>query len=206
MTITLRSAKGSPLTHAEADENIRDLDERTELGWRDNVVQVDVKHGDPNAPTLNVFRNGILAYTFFNGEMNEAFAYFHVDHDYALGTAMFPHLHWAVNTTAVGTVRWGVEYTIAKGHGQMAFAPTTTVYIEQATDGTAYKHYVAEVSVPDAIAGTYLEPDTLILVRFFRDGAHVNDTLDEDVFLFCVDLHYQANRQSTPNKSPSFYI
>lgn len=202
--ITLQEEKGAPLSHAEADENFRDLDGRTALGWRDNIVQLDVQYGNPDAPELNLFRDGIHAYNFFAGQMSEAFASFHVDHDYALGTALYPHIHWAINSNAVGTIRWGIEYTVAKGHGQMAFGPTTTVYVEQAADGTPYKHMVAEVSTPNAIPGLNIEPDTLILCRFFRDGAHANDTLEADAFVFCVDLHYQADRATTPFKSPNF--
>lgn len=205
MTITLRSQKGAPLTISEADGNVEDLDTRTKLGWRDNIVQLDVQPGNPDAPALNVFRDGIHAFNFFAGEMSEAFASFHIDHDYALGTALYPHIHWAVNTTETGTIRWGIEYTLAKGHGQMAFGPTTTVYVEQSSDGTQYKHYIAEVSDANAIPGTNIEPDTLILCRFFRDGAHPNDTLAADAFVFCVDLHYQADRAATPNKVPNFY-
>lgn len=205
MTITTRAGKGSPLSFNELDGNFTDLNARTALGWRDNVVQLNTQPGNPDAPALNIFRDGIHAYNFFAGELSEAFAAFHVDHDYAMGTALYPHIHWAVNTTAVGTIRWGIEYTLAKGHGQMAFGPTTTVYVEQTTDGTAYKHYVAEVSTTNAIPGTYVEPDTLILCRFFRDGAHENDTLAADAFVFVVDLHYQADKATTPNKAPNFF-
>jgi hypothetical protein len=204
MTITYYDGLGRLLTPAEVDGNFDDLDTRTALGWRDNIVQLDVQYANPDAPTLNVFRDGIHAYNFFSGQMSEAFASFHVDHDYAMGTALYPHLHWAIQSDATGTIRWGVEYTVAKGHGQMAFGPTTTVYIEQAADGTPYKHMIAEVSLADAIPGLNIEPDTLILCRFFRDGEHVNDTLDADAFVFCVDLHYQADRATTPYKSPNF--
>lgn len=204
MTITLRNTKGSPLSYSEADGNFADLDERTALGWRDNIVQLVPQVGNPEAPELNIFRDGIHAYNFAAGQNTEACAYFHIDHDYALGTALYPHVHWAITTTATGTIRWGVEYTIAKGHGQAAFGATTTVYVEQAADGTAYKHFVAEVSDANAIPGTGIEPDTLILCRFFRDGAHPNDTLNADAFVFCVDMHYQANRATTPFKAPNF--
>jgi hypothetical protein len=205
MTITTRAGKGAPLTFAEADENFSDLDTRTALGWRDNIVQLDVQVGNADAPTLNVFRDGIKAYTFFAGEMSEAFANFHIDHDYAPGTALYPHVHWAITSTETGTVRWGVEWTYAKGHGQMAFGPTQTVYVEQAADGVAYKHFVAEVSDANAIPGTGIETDGIIMCRFFRDGAHPNDTLNADVFVFCVDLHYQASQHTTPGKSPPFF-
>jgi len=46
--------------------------------------------------------------------------------------------------------------------------------------------------------------DTIIAVRVFRDGLNANDTLAEDVFGLCMDLHYQADHATTPNKSPPF--
>lgn len=205
MTITTRSAKGSPLSHAELDGNFTDLDTRTKVGWRDNIVQLDVQVGNPNAPVLNVFRGNVKAYNFTDGQMTEATASFHIDHDYKPGTALYPHVHWATTSTATGVVRWGIEWTYAKGHGQMAFGPTTTVYVEQSADGTAYKHYVAEVSDANAIPGTNIETDGIVLCRFFRDGDHVNDTLADDVFVFCVDLHYQCSQYATPNKAPNFF-
>ena len=48
MTITFRSVKGSALTYAEMDENIRDLDERiTGLTWEIKTTNFDAidKHG-----------------------------------------------------------------------------------------------------------------------------------------------------------------
>lgn len=204
MAIVTAAGKGAPLTPAEADANMTQFDERTRLGWRDNIVQLDVQVGNPDAPVLNIFRDGIHAYNFFAGELSEAHASFHIDHDYAPGTALYPHIHWAVNTAATGTVRWGIEWTYAKGHGQMAFGPTQTVYVEQAANGIAYTHFVAEVSDANAIPGTNIETDGILLCRFFRDGTHPNDTLDADVFVFCVDLHYQASQLTTPNKAPPF--
>lgn len=205
MTMTYYDGLGRLLTPAEVDGNFTQLDTKTKDGWRDNIVQLDVQVGNPDAPTLNVFRDGIKAYTFFDGELTEAFANFHIDHDYKLGTALYPHVHWAVAGTQTGTVRWGVEWTYAKGHGQAAFGATQTVYIEQSTDGTAYKHYIAEVSDLNAIPGTNIEPDGIVMCRFFRDGSHPNDTLEADVFVFCVDLHYQASQYATPNKAPNFF-
>lgn len=206
MTQLLTSSdKGSPLTPGEADANLDLLETRTGEGWRDNIVQLDVQQGNPDAPVLNVFRGNIKAYNFAAGQMTEAFASFHIDHDYMPGTALYPHIHWAITSTATGTVRWGIEYTYAKGHGQMAFGPTTTVYVEQAANGIAYTHFVAEVSDANAIPGTNVETDGIVLCRFFRDGAHVNDTLADDVFVFCVDLHYQCSQYATPNKAPDFF-
>lgn len=206
MTITRLADKGGvALTPSEADQNIGDLDARTRLGWRDNIVQFDVEVGNPNAPVLNIFRGNIKRYVFFAGELSEAGASWHIDHDYAMGTPLYLHVHWVCPTIATGTVRWGFEYTIAKGHQQAAFAEPTTVYVEQAANGTPYMHYVAEVSDANAIPGVGIEPDTVIVVRCFRDGGHPNDTLDADVFGICLDLHYLAAQHTTQNKSPDFF-
>ncbi len=207
MTILLAGTKGSPLSISEADGNIADLDGRTKLGWRDNIVEIKVDSSSPNAPTLGTVRGGILAWQFFANELTEAHSAFHIDHDYALGTKLYLHVHWVGTTTTVGTVRWGFEYTVAKGHQQQAFPTTTTVYVEQSTTGTAYTHMVGEVSEGNAIDGAALgiEPDTVILVRLFRDGAHVNDTLEETVFGIFLDLHYQADKATTPQKAPNFF-
>ncbi len=206
MTITTRAGKGSALSHSELDGNFSDLDTRTALGWRDNIVELKVDSSSPNAPTLEAFRGSILAWKFPPNELTEAHSAWHIDHDYALGTKLYVHVHWSPKTTNTGTVRWGFEYTVAKGHQQQAFPTTTTVYVEQAATGTAYLHYVGEVSESDAIDGAVLgiEPDTVILVRLFRDGAHVNDTFESDVFVSFIDLHYQANRATTPFKAPNF--
>lgn len=206
MTIVYREDQSSPLTWNELDGNFHDLADRTALGWRDNIVELKVDSSSPNAPTLEAFRGGILCWKFPPGEITEAHSAWHIDHDYAAGTKLYLHVHWAPKTADAGTVRWGFEYTVAKGHQQQAFPTTTTVYVEQASVGVAYMHYVGEVSEGNAIDGAALdiEPDTVVLVRLFRDGAHVNDTFPADVFVSFLDLHYLADHATTPNKAPPF--
>lgn len=204
MTITTLSGKGSTLSYGELDGNFEDLDYRTKLGWRDNVVQL-IPRGGPTEPPMQLFRDNIYFFAFSYLDMQEGFASFHIDHDYALGTKLYPHIHWSCAGTEVGTVRWGFEYSLAKGHQQAAFGASTTVYVEQTTDGTPYKHYIAEVPEPSAIPGLNVEPDTLIIMRVFRDATHVNDTLNANAYGICVDLHYQADKATTVNKAPNFY-
>lgn len=204
MSIVLRQEKGSELDFAEMDGNISTLDSRTKLGWRDNIVQM-VARGGITEPPFTEYKDGIHLMAFSPFDNMEAFGNFHIDHDYALNTPLYLHIHWTTNTSAIGNVRWGFEYTVAKGHQQMAFGPTTTVYVNQATDGTPYKHYIAEISDVDAIPGTNVEPDTLILCRVFRDAESALDTLDSAAFGICLDLHYQADKLTTINKRPNFY-
>jgi len=174
-------------------------------GWDDITADLSAgKAVGANAPTWATFRNGISAYEFSAGTMNELWITFHIKHDYADGTKVYPHIHWGVNTTtATGTVRWGMEYTVAKGHDQAAFPATTTIYLEYTfTENKQYQHFVTEAT--DAQAFSAFEADTLILMRIFRDAAHANDTFADTVFGFTADIHFQTDRQSTPNRSPPF--
>jgi hypothetical protein len=61
---------------------------------------------------------------------------------------------------------------------------------------------IAEVVADDALTLTL--PDELILVtlkRVTNGGAENGNT----VFAIAVDFHYEADRESTPNKAPDFY-
>jgi hypothetical protein len=204
MSIITRQSKGAPLTYVEADNNLTELDGRTKLGWRDNIVQL-IGRGAFSDPPFVQFKGGIYLLAFSHILQQEAFASFHIDHDYAMGTPIYPHIHWSVDTDTTGTVRWGFEYTIAKGHQQEAFSEPIIRYVEQNVDGTPYKHYIAEVSDAMAIPGAGIEPDTIILCRVFRDSAHSNDTYDGNAFGMCVDMHYLADKSTTVNKSPNFF-
>jgi hypothetical protein len=67
-------------------------------------------------------------------------------------------------------------------------------------------HYVAELSDADAVVTDNIEPDSLILVRFYRDPADVADTFGASTWLLSIDCHYLADRFSTPLKSPPFFL
>lgn len=207
MTITLASVKGLPLSVSEADGNISDLDTRTKAGWRDLICGLETRSG-PTQPVLQNFRNGIYLYAFSPDIIQEAFATAHIDHDYDYGTALYPHMHFTTDTTNTGTVRWGFEYTAAQRRdgalGFYTFGPTTTVYVDHVVDNVAYSHYVAEVSTGNAIDGTNIDTDTVILFRVFRDATHANDTYPDPVYGFTFDLHYQSARYATPNKAAPF--
>ena len=175
-------------------------------GWRDNISPIVVKGSGSNNPTWSVFRNGIYAYEFIGTgtSLKEFWSVFHIDHDYLVGSNMYPHVHFAVgNTNATGVVKWFMEYTVAKGHQQSAFAATTTVSQTISIDGTPYKHYVCELSA--GISSAEFEPDSMILIRFYRDPADAGDTFAASVWGFTSDLHYQFDRYGTKNKAPNFY-
>jgi hypothetical protein len=208
MTIVYRSSKGVDLVPSEVDGNFSELDTRTAEGWRDLVCGLETRSG-PSEPVLQNFRNGVYLYSFSSDVVQEAFAMAHIDHDYKLGSELFPHMHWTTDTTNTGTVRWGMEYTWARRFddtGVTEFGPTNTIYVEQSAQNVAYRHYVAQPTVGNGIDGTGMNIDTVILIRVFRDAEHVNDTYPDSVYGITFDLHYQCERYATPNKDPNFFV
>lgn len=211
--LTTRTGKGIPLTYGELDGNWTELETRTGPGWNDLVQDVTINPLG-SAPGLDTIRNGIIGYSFPAGTVAECYANFHMPHDYIAGTMVYPHVHWTANTASTGTVRWGVEYTLARrsdyaggggNTGTIAFGATQTIYIEHSvTSGEQYVHQVNEAADGAGIDGTQLQEDALILCRFFRDATHVNDTFPDPVFLLTVDIHYECNSLATPLRFPPF--
>ena len=175
--------------------------------WRDNLSDFDTARvTGASQPTWTTFKDGISKWSFGNTTMNEVHVSYHINHDQAIAgeyRKLYPHVHW-VGVGGTGTVRWGFEYTYAKGHGQEAFPATTTIYMEQAFSGTDYTHQLIESTT--AIDLSSLEADGVMLARIFRDAAHANDTYDGTACfgLFC-DLHYQASYFGTSQKTPDFF-
>jgi hypothetical protein len=180
-------------------------------GWRDIVTSVTISGSGANDPLWEAITGAstMFAYSFSASTRNEFWCAFHINHDYAIGTPVYPHIHWfnAAASPNTGNVRWGIEYVVAKGHNQQAFplTATTIVYVTQACPATRYQHMVAEVSLADSIPATNLEPDSIIYARIFRDAADGGDTCSDKVYVLAVDAHYQANTFATKNKVPNFY-
>jgi len=173
-------------------------------GWEDIIADLSAgKAVGANAPTWATFRDGIEAYGFDAGTMNEIWITFHTTHDYKDGSMIYPHVHWAPNTTSTGVVRWGMEYSVAKGHDQEAFPASTTIYLEHTISvDKQYQHIITEVS--DGQAFDAFEADSLVLMRIFRDAGDAADTFPDSVFAFTADVHFQVDKQVTINKAPPF--
>ena len=174
----------------------------TLFGWRDLRAPAVAAATGAGTPSLQNFGptggGAIKQYRLAVGDS----LYFaaHVDHDYAVGTTAFPHVHWTTNGTDVNTVKWQMTYVIAKGHNQAAFGTDTVITMEEAASGTAWQHMVTE----DATGFSILEPDTLIICEVERITNGGSENADS-VFLLFVDWHYQVQQYATLNRSPNFY-
>lgn len=207
MTITLLADKGSELLPTEADENIRDLATRTQEGWKDLVSPlqpIGVPSG--NQPAVLPFWPSWLRKEFAFDVEDYLFAKpFHVNHDVKLWGKTLIHIHWSTNWVATESVKWEFQITQAKWHDQEFFWAAISYFVESQPNQVAigaWRHYVTEVPIAEALV--WLEPDTIVMVTVKRVTNWVVDNTDQ-VFWFSVDFHYEADRDSTPNRAPNFY-
>ncbi len=203
--ITLQSNIGRELLPAEADENIRDLDERTGAGWKDMTGTI-LLLPTANPVALAPFGpSGLMTKPVFQINDYAPVSVYHINHDIKVGGKAYIHMHWSTDGTDTNTVKWEFQISRALGHDQAFFDAATSYFVEQAPNqisAGAWRHYVAEVSDLDAI--TLTEPDECIdvVVRRVTNGG-IDNT--DQVFGITVDFHYESNRDSTPNKAPDFY-
>ncbi len=189
----------------------RRVDEIDELGlldysWDDYTGDLNTAKvtGASQPVWTQVGSTGLYENGFSASAMNECWVTHHIKHDYAPGTLVYPHIHWKPTTTHNGVVRWGVEYSATKGHGQQGLTSSTTIYLEHAGRGRAWMHQIIECSDAQAIVADNIEPDTLVQVRVFRDGGHVNDTYTGVALGTYCDLHYLSDGRRTTGKAPAW--
>ena len=174
-----------------------------EAGWNDIVMSLATgKAVGSNVPDWNTYRDGIKAWEFSATATDELWINFHIEHDYMVGSPMYPHIHFSTNNTATGVIRWGLEYTYADREG--TFPASTTIYLEyDVTASAQYEHLVVEATDAQAALITG-DVDGLCQMRVFRDGSHANDTFSDAVFGLTADIHYQVNKFCTLNKAAPF--
>jgi len=232
MTVITKSEKGSPLTHSEMDSNFQELRDipdgqvfpkasskgikidtlAPDWGWHDIHGDLTIDVGDPLAPNRSVYNGSVKQWQY--AENDEGTYAFHLPHDYAMGTDIYMHVHWSLNSPSVigGTVTWAFEMFYAKGHGQGVFGNPKTYSIVGAASPTQYSHEVTEgaVSITGG-SGTQLntadlEPDSVLICRFYLDSNDITDSVAKpNPFVHFVDIHYQTTGIPTKNKSPDFW-
>ena len=205
--ITLQSEVGRELLPSEVDENFRDIGVRTGSGWRDLTSHLTVE-GVPeiNAPEYLAFgSSGLRKQLSFAIDDYANCSIFHMNHDVKVGGKAYIHIHWSTDGVDVNPVKWEFQISNALGHDQSFFPAATSYFVEQLPNQVAvgaWRHYIAEVSDEDAL--TLIEPDAIAMVTVRRVTNGAVDNTD-NVFGITVDFHYEADRDSTPNKAPDFY-
>lgn len=106
-----------------------------------------------------------------------------LNHNWAEGTVIKPHLHWYPTTTDAGNVNWQLEYVFV-GFDAVVGA-STTINVIQAAGGVAWAAHLASF---DDIDTTGLLIATQLHARLFRDPTD-NDTYGADAALATFGFH-----------------
>lgn len=191
------------------------------VGWRDMPSEPKLLASSTRDPAESVIGGAIVSPApFMRGwefsdtaqpYEKEIYYFLHINHDYVMGTKIYPHVHWVSGqVTAQTKVGWVWRYAVAKGHAQGTVDTVGTVITQTETmNGTGFTHYTTEVSDANAIPATLLEPDTVIFLRLTRDSDNVYLTGDDtttSVWVVFGDAHYLSTDGGTPLKAPPFYI
>ena len=172
--------------------------------YSDYVVNgLDLDHpGGSAAPSLLILRDGFYQHAF-NGtsQINEGHFTIHTLHDLKPNTDMTVHIHWSHNNAAPsGNVKWNVAYSLAKGNFG-TFGAATNLSVTQAAGAQYYHHITNDDSM--VINGTsgQIEPDTIIILKIWRDPSDVADTFADYAFLLNIDIHYIKSRVGTTERN-----
>lgn len=187
----------------------------TTVGWRDAPASFAPLGSHANDPAIsNIGSSFMRAYEFTDASAShekEVYYNVHLNHDYVMGTKVYPHVHgFSGDTTDTTIIGFGFQYAAVKGMGQQALTLSgATTYAAVAMNGTPYTHYTIETSDANAIPPTNLEPDTVISFRCFRDSDNVGgsgDNTTSSFWMTIADCHYLSTEGGTPLKAPPFYL
>lgn len=202
MTADMTGAEIKAAYEAEANTNaFTDAAKlATDTGWRDLRCALVAAATGTGTPALTAFgTSGNIKQMAF-GVGDSVYLAAHVDHDIKPGSTIYPHVHWTTNGTSTNTVKWELRYVTAKGHNQANFGADTVVNLEEAAQGTAWRHMVTE----DATGFTAPEVDSVIIMELKRVTNGGTENADT-VFGLFVDFHYESDRNATLNRAPDFY-
>lgn len=140
-----------------------------------------------SAPDPVQVKGGTIYTRAFDGNVTaeQLFGCLELNHDWAEGTIIKPHVHWMPTTTNTGNVKWRLTYTIT--HDSVTTAEQTVVIVA-AAGGTAWKEIRSDF--PD-IAMTGYGIGTQFMYRLWRDPANVDgeDTYPNDAAAQTFGLH-----------------
>lgn len=185
-------------------------------GWRDLEGQYAFDAAGADAPVLKDYDEaGGVQENALTTTAKKIDCRFHVPHDYAPGTDIYFHVHWSHNGTGItGDIVFTADMKYAKGHNQANFsaakAATTPTYATTNLATTPrLRHRIEEVAITAGSAdsshflNTDMEVDGLFLIKV--RATTLPTVTSGDVFVHCIDMHYQSTSVGTKQKAPNFY-
>ena len=164
------------------------------------VPMTSTKKGAADEPKFEAFITdgsgsvGIYGHHFDKTKTEDLFFEVQMPHAWKEGTDLYPHVHWTVKGSDLGSkkVRWGFEYAWVNVGD--TFSNTTFLYAEDpiAPVGTVgSKEHV--ISSFGSMNGTGKTLSSMLLCRVWRDGSHSNDDYSDKAIMLQFDFHYQLD-------------
>lgn len=144
---------------------------------------------------------GLLSYDAASTE--QVFVLFQMPHAWVVGTAIYPHVHWAKSTSASGDVAWQCRYKLWPINGVLSASWTdlgvvTSPVVGTPDTDTADKQLITDFGDVDMRS---LDHSDSILFELSRVGGAVADTYGADAVMVEFDAHYQSNRWGSVEQS-----
>lgn len=159
--------------------------------WVDFNFGVGALGRGASAPDLINLGGTNIEVLGFNGinTTEEVSVLLEMDHMWAQGTAIYPHVHWMASTAAAGNVKWQIEYVVVEMiDGDLPAA--TTIAIVQAAPGVAWRTAFQEFA---PIVMTGFTMGSQVVARLFRDPTDGQDTYGADAALLSFGFHVLVN-------------
>lgn len=178
------------------------------------IVYTDTYWDDLRVPLTNTRLNPANSEPDFEDMGNGAFAWgFDADadsthalnfvaqlpHSYLVGSDLGAHVHWVPPTTNTGAVRWKLIYYLAAINDTIA--GPDSLYIDDAGDGVAYKHQLADFG---DIAGDSLGISSMILGKLSRVGDATEDDYTGSAYGLEIDFHFQMDTPGSEEETTKY--
>lgn len=140
-----------------------------------------------------VLDSGALeGYHFDDTSDEQAFFSIQFPHNWREGSVIHPHVHWMAESTNIGNITWGLEYSWQNINGE--FSTPTTIIGNDASEGAAWQHLICGLTSITNESATF---SSVLIGRLFRDAnaseVGSTDDLAEDITLLSVDIHIEVD-------------
>ena len=153
--------------------------------WDDLQVPItQVKLAGVSDPTWTAYKGGYVL-AFAKNADNIVYFTALVPHSYKQGADIEFHIHTVHVDGTAGDSIWNFTHSWANA-GVDFLAETTVSAVTVASPTNANKHERHEIA---ALAGTGKTIAGMLICSLQREGTHLDDDYDEDVFLVELDFH-----------------
>lgn len=165
--------------------------------WVDiNIGTASLGRGASAPDLIQIGPSGNIYAPGFDGGVltEELFGAVELDHYWAEGTTIYPHIHWMPVDANAGNVVWQMNYNwIEEGD---AMGADGLAVATAPTPGIAWSNTRADLT---AIAGTGHTIGSQLAFRLFRDPGNVADTYASDAAALTIGFHVEKDSFGSRN-------